>query len=110
MENYTGAWRHDHGHLSNIPTDDRALVRENCAACILAGYCPDCGRHRIGCPHQVERGPNYAGWARVYVGDRRPIPAKWRAAFTRELERTDNPAYLAALLADIAANGVRFEA
>lgn len=30
-------------------------------------------------------GPNYAGWARVYVEAERPIPESWRSAFYDEL-------------------------
>lgn len=53
-------------------------------------------------------GPNYAGWARVYVEARKPIPQKWKQAFEAE-RKSDNKAYAAALEEVIAHFGVRFE-
>jgi len=55
---------------------------DNCAACAI----------RTG----GEEGPDYAGWARIYVEGQKPIPKKWRAAFGRE-RASDNHAYAHAL-------------
>jgi hypothetical protein len=41
-----------------------------------------------------EEGPNYAGWPLVYLIHGRTIPKVWDGALKRELERTDNPAYV----------------
>lgn len=60
---------------------------DNCAACAI----------RTG----GEEGPNYAGWARVYVEAGQPIPGKWRDAFERE-RHSDNKAYAQALEESIA--------
>lgn len=67
---------------------------ENCGSCALV----------IGGPE----GPNYAGWARVYVEAGVSIPAKWRKAFEAERARTDNPAYTKKLEEVIAHFGVTF--
>ena len=49
-------------------------------------------------------GPNYAGWARLYVEARVPIPERWRAAFQREVD-SGNKAYASALQRSIATFG-----
>lgn len=79
------------------------LTRENCGACVLAGYEDPSGEQTVD-----RDGPNYAGWARLYVEARRPIPERWRQAFDRELH-SDNAAYSAALARDIATFGVSYE-
>ncbi len=43
-----------------------------------------------------EDGPNYAGWARVYVEAGRTIPREWTRAFQSE-RNSSNAAYAAAL-------------
>jgi hypothetical protein len=63
---------------------------DNCAACAI----------RMG---GIE-GPNYAGWARLYIEARRPIPKKWKSAFEAELS-SDNQAYANALRRSIATFG-----
>lgn len=63
---------------------------DNCSACAI----------RLG----GSDGPNYAGWARLYIEAQRPIPGKWRAAFQRELD-SDNKAYANALRRSIATFG-----
>jgi hypothetical protein len=79
--------------------------RENCAGCVLRGYTP---RGGWGDDINVRRdGPNYAGWARVYVESQTAIPARWRDAFERELH-SDNEAYAAALALSVATFGVHF--
>lgn len=87
--------RHDHD-----PHDHCALVLDNCGACVLAG-------RRTGDDHHPDvEGPNYAGWARVYVEATRQIPPQWARAFARELA-SDNQAYADALRRSIATFGVR---
>lgn len=53
---------------------------ENCSGCALTTG--------------GEEGPNYAGWPLSYLQNNRVIPKKWYGALKRELERTDNPAYV----------------
>jgi len=60
----------------------RGVDADNCGYCALT--------------HGGSDGPNYAGWARIYVEAQRPIPSKWRAAFMDELN-SDNKAYAHAL-------------
>lgn len=100
---YNTAWncfRHWHG------SDKSRDVRMNCGACALEGYEP---RRGWGDGFSVKRdGPNYAGWARVYVEACRVIPNKWKGAFRREL-RSDNKAYTQALWVSILLFGVRFD-
>ena len=67
---------------------------DHCGACALT----------IGGPE----GPNYSGWPLAYMENRRPVPAKWRAAFEAEFLRTDNDAYVANLKATREKYGVRF--
>lgn len=67
---------------------------DNCSGCALTDLRQDA--------------PNYAGWPLVYMENRRVIPAKWRAAFAKELARTDNPAYVKNLKRHIAEYGVQF--
>lgn len=52
-------------------------------------------------------GPNYAGWPLVYIENHRAIPAKWRAAFQRELD-SDNRPYANNIRAQWAKHGLRF--
>ena len=92
--------RHDHN-----PSDKSTLTRQNCGACILNGYL---GQYERSQGQKVSDGPNYAGWARVYVQARRVIPRKWHKAFEDELE-SDNTAYSNALKRDIEVFGVTFE-
>ncbi len=93
--------RHDH------PMSDRSqLTRENCGACVLNGYEPrwvDRSEHNT-----ATDGPNYAGWARIYVEAGRAIPEKWRAAFADQGK--DNRAYYDALGRSLVSFGVRFTA
>ena len=65
----------------------------NCGACALT--------------HGGEDGPNYSGWPLAYMENGRIIPAKWRAAFKRELA-SDNPAYVANLRATMRAYGIKW--
>ena len=66
---------------------------KNCDACSLTiGY---------------DYGPNYAGWARVYVEAERPIPETWRNAFYDELV-SDNQEYKKSLEESIRFFGVRW--
>lgn len=92
--------RHDHN-----PSDKSTLTRQNCGACILNGYL---GQYERGQGQKVSDGPNYAGWARVYVQARRIIPRKWNKAFHAELN-SDNTAYAKALQRDVEVFGVSFE-
>lgn len=88
----------DHGHGWRFDSpEEQEMTRENCGACVLAGYGA----------RPAEEGPNYGGWARIYVEARRPVPADWRGAFRRELA-SDNRGYAAALARSIATFGVTF--
>jgi hypothetical protein len=49
-------------------------------------------------------GPNYAGWARIYIEAGKAMPEKWRGAFERELA-SDNHHYAVALRRSIATFG-----
>lgn len=81
------------------------MERENCGACVLRGYISDSSRAD---GYTDADGPNYAGWARVYVECGREIPAKWRAAFEAQ-RNSDNRAYAHALEVSINTFGVRWE-
>jgi hypothetical protein len=91
--------RHDHNASDRDP-----MTRENCGACVLNGYISRDDR-RNGAKNSD--GPNYAGWARVYVQAGTRIPRKWHKAFEAELA-SDNQAYSDALRRDIHIFGVRF--
>jgi hypothetical protein len=69
---------------------------DNCSACALTDERQDA--------------PNYSGWPLAYMENGRAIPAKWRAAFFAEMDRTDNPAYAANVKATMGRLGVRFTA
>lgn len=94
--------RHDH------PMSDRSqLTRENCGACVLNGYVP---RWTDPTEHDINRdGPNYAGWARIYVEAGRIIPVTWREAFAAQ-GRADNQHYYDALGRSLVTFGARFGA
>lgn len=78
------------------------LERESCSACVLRGYEP---RGGFGDGYSVKRdGPNYAGWARVYVEAGYSIPKRWKTAFEKELQ-SDNKAYAEALAKSVATFG-----
>jgi len=62
----------------------------------------NCGKCQL--THGDDDGPNYAGWARLYIEAGRAIPEKWRAAFQRELD-SDNKSYANALRRSIATFG-----
>jgi hypothetical protein len=83
--------RHDHPI-----TDQSPLTRENCGACVLAGYTPKGERRDY---------INYAGWARVYIQAGRFIPARLEYSFLAELANK-NRAYADALKQDIKDFGI----
>lgn len=68
----------------------RGVDADNCSYCALT--------------HGGSDGPNYSGWARLYIEAQRPIPKKWRGAFESELA-SDNRAYADALARSIATFG-----
>jgi len=70
--------------------EHRGIDADNCSFCALVTGGFD--------------GPNYAGWARLYIEAGQRIPGKWRHAFVLELE-SDNKAYADALLRSIATFG-----
>lgn len=103
----------EHGHAWRFSTrEDRELTRSNCGACALSGYgLTDRDIRRCG--------PDYAGWARVYVQAGRPVPIGWSAPLWRELAgagRIDpdgqtgdaNDRYGNALRRDVATFGLMF--
>ncbi len=68
----------------------RGVDADNCGYCALT--------------HGGAEGPNYSGWARLYIEAQRPMPKKWHGAFERELA-SDNTAYADALRRSIATFG-----
>jgi len=70
-------FHHSYNHGSKSDPD-------NCSGCALRDT-------------SDETGPNYAGWARIYVEAGYPIPSIWREAFDLELA-SENKLYKAALL------------
>lgn len=106
-------FRHDHNASDRDP-----LTRVNCGACVLGGYEPRGARDDWDHPSVKDHGPNYAGWARIYVESRSPIPRAWRAAFVREITQDGdgtavqeyvNLRYAEALARSIVTFGVRFK-
>jgi hypothetical protein len=91
---------HDHDHNAS---DRSRLTRENCGACVLAGYYPN-GTTKA----EKALGPNYGGWARIYVEAGAMIPAAWFDAFRAELATSDNDRYRDALAMSVATFGVTF--
>lgn len=97
----------DEFHTTGACRREGRLGRENCATCCILGYEP---RGGFGDDYKVSRdGPNYAGWARIYVEAGYAIPRKWWRAFVAQLESADNPHYGAALARSIETYGLRFE-
>jgi hypothetical protein len=76
------AERHSYTH--------EGIDADNCGYCALT--------------HGDSDGPHYTAWGRLYIEAKKPIPAKWRAAFQRELD-SDNRAYAHALERSIATFG-----
>lgn len=67
------------------------LSKINCSACRLVNSDLD--------------SPNVAGWERMYIEARKPIPEKWKEAFQRALFDTSNTLYLSTLRRSIATFG-----
>lgn len=78
--------------------------RASCSGCVLRGYHVRDGK---GSFRRDEGGPDYAGWARIYVEAGIPIPLIWKAAFARE-RASDNRRYAEALERSIVTFGVTF--
>lgn len=98
------------GHAAGRPHrvytgDDVDMVRENCGACVLRGYISE---YNLSQGHTDADGPNYAGWARIYVECGRVIPTVWRAAFEAQ-RNSSNRSYARALEISINTFGVRWE-
>lgn len=79
-----------HNHLLDCVDAD---TLDNCGACAISG------RNEL-----TEGGPNYSGWARVYVEAGVAIPRKWKEAFERECF-SSNHQYTQALRQSIATFG-----
>jgi hypothetical protein len=77
------------------------LERVNCGACVLGGYQPSDKSLRTDGHNARKDGPNYAGWARIYVQAGKRIPSGWKDAFYAEVNDTDNESYAAGLRKDI---------
>lgn len=91
----------DQNHNTGTWHDD-PLTRANCAACVLGGYIdPDDDR-------QPEDGPNYAGWARIYIEAGRAIPRSWEEVFTAQRD-SDNLEYAYQLERSIATFGIHWK-
>lgn len=71
------------------------IARDNCAACAVNTY-------------TATEGPNYAGWLRLYIQARKPVPRKHYDAEMAMGER-ENELYHKAILRDIATYGIKFE-
>jgi len=102
--NYAASARRELGgdadHRAGHPDDDEAsrhLTRENCAACVLAGYGSD-----------TDDEPNYSSWQRIYVEAKARIPRRYRNAFVDTLNGEENTRYADALARSIATFGVQF--
>ncbi len=67
---------------------------DNCSGCALTDE------------RQAE--PNYSAWPLAYMENRRVIPAKWRDAFIREMNRADNHLYAENVRKTMEKYGVRF--
>jgi hypothetical protein len=78
--------------------------RDQCGACVLRGYLSKSAKAD---GQKDSDGPNYAGWARVYVQAKQPIRREWIAAFEGQ-RNSENKAYAAALERDLATFGVEF--
>jgi hypothetical protein len=91
---------------SDLLVDDAAIdERGECGACVLRGYLSSSA---MADDMTAFDGPNYAGWARVYVEARKPIPSAWREAFESE-RNSDNKLYAEALERSIKTFGVSYE-
>ena len=86
---------------------NRVDERLECTACTLQGYLPSGKAFADLRARTRQHGPNYSGWARVYVQAKATIPHKWLNAFKHELDRIDNPRYATALKRDISVFGLR---
>lgn len=99
-----------HGHqlrFTPAQREEEELTRDNCGPCVLRGWNELPGADPAERRRNPRLRPNYAGWARLYVEARRPVPDRWRDAFTAELNG-DNERYVAALSRSLATFGVRF--
>lgn len=67
-------------HYSSGHSEHGRKDMENCGACVLL--------------YSDEEGPNYAGWPLSFIQNGRSIPRKYYKALLRELDRTDNDAYV----------------
>jgi hypothetical protein len=67
---------------------------DNCSGCALTD--------------ERQESPNYAAWPLAYMENRRTIPAKWREAFKREMNQTDNVPYAENVKRTLAKYGVHF--
>lgn len=79
----------------------REWERQSCGTCALLGWQP------ADDDEWPQGRPNYAGWARVYVQAREPIPRAWMPAFVDELNEPENDSYREALRRDVATFGYR---
>lgn len=92
-------------HMAGKCRHGSAMERMSCSGCAIRGYEP---RGGWGDGFSVrDDGPNYAGWARIYVEGQRSIPEKWRNAFEAE-RNSDNVAYERALEISINTFGVKW--
>lgn len=92
--------RGDEGHQKGCASGAfRVWERDTCGTCAALGW----GAHNE--EHPPHEGPNYAGWARVYVQAREPIPRAWMPAFLAHLNDEENDGYREALRRDVATFG-----
>lgn len=88
------------------PADEFADIRSSCGGCALRGH----GAHDDD--GWAPFGPNYAGWARIYVESGTPVPDVWRDAFLSELDDTDDDGtvtpYARCLRVSVRTFGVRY--
>jgi hypothetical protein len=76
-------------------TGCRGRDLDNCSACALL--------------NAGSEGPNYAGWPLAFIQNGYAIPPKYFKALLKELDRTDNPAYVKNLQTKLAQAGYSVE-
>lgn len=96
--------------IENFEREKRIALRLLSEPCIGKRdkcHSENCGPCELRSTHRGQ-GPNYSGWARIYVQAGRTIPKIIAKAFIKELE-SDNKAYANALKADIAYYGLTIQ-
>lgn len=93
----------DPNHAAEHHGDWSEIAMESCAVCVLSGTT---GAIYPSDEHDDSRGPNWAGWERIYVQTGATIPDAWRETFADVLDG-ENQSYSDALGRDIVTFGLR---